>query len=138
MGDVPPTMRAAIIRTLGTPDNLTIEERPTPRPGRDDVLIRVHSVGLNHLDVFARQGLKGPGIPPMTLPHVSGVDVAGVIAGLGAAVEGPPVGTRALVNPAIGCGVCRQCRRPFERVAEAEDALDRREHFGKIVVQVTQ
>jgi NADPH:quinone reductase-like Zn-dependent oxidoreductase len=102
---VPATMRAAVIREHGASDTLRVQEAPTPRPGPDELLIRVGAVGLNHLDVFARQGLKGPGVHPIVLPHVSGVDVAGTIA------SGPRAGERVLVNPAIGCGACRQCRR---------------------------
>ncbi len=99
------TMRAAMIREHGDSDRLQLEEVPIPSAAPGDLLIRVGAVGLNHLDVFTRQGLEGPGIPPITLPHVSGVDVAGTVA------EGPTAGQRVLVNPAIGCGACRQCRR---------------------------
>src|SRR5688572_429232 len=104
-------MCAAVIREHGTSDSLRIESVPTPTPAAGEVLIQVAAVGLNHLDVFARQGLKGPGVPPVSLPHVSGVDVAGVVAALGTDVEGPAIGQRVLVDPALGCGVCRQCRR---------------------------
>jgi NADPH:quinone reductase-like Zn-dependent oxidoreductase len=106
-----PMMRAAVIREHGASDTLRIECVPTPEPASGEILIQVAAVGLNHLDVFARQGLKGPGVPPVKLPHVSGVDVAGVVAALGPGVEEPAVGQRVLVNPAIGCGNCRQCRR---------------------------
>jgi NADPH:quinone reductase-like Zn-dependent oxidoreductase len=99
------TMRAAVIREHGPSETLRVEEVATPQPGPGEVLVRVAAVGLNHLDVFARQGLKGPGVHGITLPHVSGVDVAGVIA------AGPNAGERVLVDPAIGCGTCRQCRR---------------------------
>jgi NADPH:quinone reductase-like Zn-dependent oxidoreductase len=104
-------MRAAVIREHGPSETLRIESVPAPQPAAGEVLIRVAAVGLNHLDVFARQGLEGPGVPPVKLPHVSGVDVAGVVAAVGAQVESPDVGQRVLVDPAIGCGACRQCRR---------------------------
>lgn len=102
---VPALMRAAIIRQHGPSETLRVEQVPTPQPRADEVLLRVHAVGLNHLDVFARQGLTGPGVHPIRLPHVSGVDVAGTIA------SGPRRGERVLVNPALGCGECDQCRR---------------------------
>src|SRR5204863_2778003 len=84
---------------------------PTPRPAAGELLIAVAAVGLNHLDVFACQGLKGPGVRGVHLPHVSGVDVAVTVVGHGRDAGGPPLGARVLVNPAIGCGGCRQCRR---------------------------
>jgi NADPH:quinone reductase-like Zn-dependent oxidoreductase len=105
------TMRAAVIRAHGPSDTLRLEEVPTPRPGPGQLLVQVGAVGLNHLDVFARQGLTGPGVHAINLPHVSGVDVAGVVAAHGPGVDSPPVGERVLVDPAIGCGSCRQCRR---------------------------
>lgn len=104
-------MRAAVIREHGPSDTLRVEDVPTPTPAAGELLIQVGAVGLNHLDVFARQGLSGPGIPHIKLPHVSGVDVTGVVAQLAADVDNVTVGQRVLVDPAIGCGTCRQCRR---------------------------
>ena len=108
---IPDQMCAAIIRQHGGPEAIKIERVATPKPGSGDVLIAVAAVGLNHLDVFAREGLKGPGVPPVHLPHVSGVDIAGVIAAQGEGVSEPRVGARVLVNPSVGCGVCKFCRR---------------------------
>ena len=108
---IPDQMRAAIIRQHGGPEAINVEHVATPQPGDGDVLIAVAAVALNHLDVFAREGLKGPGVPPVHLPHVSGVDIAGVIVAHGAGVNTPPIGARVLVNPSVGCGVCKFCRR---------------------------
>jgi NADPH:quinone reductase-like Zn-dependent oxidoreductase len=109
---VPTRMRAAVIREHGGSDKLRVEDDvPTPQPGPGELLLASAAVGLNHLDVFAREGLKGPGVPPIRLPHVSGVDVAGVVAAHGPGVSAPPIGTRVVLNPSYGCGTCRQCRR---------------------------
>ncbi len=107
----PSSMRAAIIRRHGGPEAINLEQVPTPQPGPGQLLVAVAAVGLNHLDVFAREGLKGPGIPPVTLPHVSGVDIAGIVAAHGSGVSQPPVGARVIVDPSVGCGECRFCRR---------------------------
>jgi NADPH:quinone reductase-like Zn-dependent oxidoreductase len=69
----------------------------------------VAAVGLNHLDVFVRAGLEGPGIRPTTLPHVSGGDVAGRIDALGEGVDGWAEGDRVTLYPGLGCGRCRAC-----------------------------
>jgi NADPH:quinone reductase-like Zn-dependent oxidoreductase len=135
-------MRAAVIRRHGGPDAIRVETVPTPRPGPGELLVRVAAVGLNRLDVFARQGLQGPGVPLIRLPHVSGVDVAGTVAEHGPGVDTPPPGNwqdflavtrlifRGTLVPVVDAVF------PLDRVAEAQTALERREHFGKIVVKV--
>lgn len=111
--DIPAKMRAVVIREHGGPEVLNIEEVPTPAPAFGEVLLAVEAVGLNHLDIFARQGLKGPAIRSKPLPHVSGVDVAGRVVALGEGVEGFDIGAPVLLNPGIGCGTCAACRRGF-------------------------
>lgn len=112
---VPSMMRAAVIRSHGGPEAIAVEEVPAPVPGPDEVLLRVQATALNHLDIFVRQGLKGPGVPPVTLPHVSGVDFAGRIVEYGPTLDTSrprlPEGTRVLVYPSTGCNVCQACRR---------------------------
>ncbi len=108
-------MRVAIIRSHGGPDAITVEQAPTPSPGPGEVLLRVHATALNHLDIFARQGLKGTGVPPIRLPHVSGVDIAGSVVEYGPSLDISrqrlPEGTRVLVYPSTGCNLCQACRR---------------------------
>lgn len=96
--EVPGRMRAALIPEHGDIDVLRVEEIATPTPGPDEVLVAVHACALNHLDVFVRRGMPGKSVP---LPFISGSDIAGRIAALGANVEGPPVGTRVLLDPAV-------------------------------------
>ena len=44
------------------PDNhhLAIATGPIPEPGPDEVLIKVHSAGLNRADLLQRKGLYPP------------------------------------------------------------------------------
>ena len=46
---------------------------------------------------------------PVPLPHILGIDPAGVVVAHGAAVSDPPIGTRVVVKPAIACGTCATC-----------------------------
>lgn len=112
---VPDTMTAVVIREHGGPDVLKYESIETPVPGPGEVLLKVEATALNHLDIFAREGLKGPGVPEITLPHISGVDIVGTIEyygqGLPGQKGGPAIGERVIINPAIGCNECRFCRR---------------------------
>jgi NADPH:quinone reductase-like Zn-dependent oxidoreductase len=99
-------VRAYVVRG---PRQAALEEVPTPEPGPGQVRLRVGAVGLNHLDVFVREGLEGPGIRPTILPHVSGGDVVGRIDALGPGVEGFAEGERVTLYPGLGCGTCRAC-----------------------------
>lgn len=98
---IPASMRAVIIPVHGGPEVLQYGEAPTPRPGPGHVVVRVHAVGLNHLDIFVRRGMPGKRIP---LPHISGADIAGIVAAVGPDVDEHLVGTRVLVDPAVGRG----------------------------------
>lgn len=95
---IPDQMRAAVIPEHGGAEVLRIEEVETPKPGPDEILVAVHACALNHLDIFVRRGMPGKSVP---LPFISGSDVAGRVAALGSNVDGPPVGTRVLLDPAV-------------------------------------
>ena len=95
-------MKAVVIRELGAPEVMRLEEVPTPEPGPDEVLIRVHAVSVNRtLDLAVRAGTYAF-VPP--LPHVLGVDPSGVVATVGPGVTvckvGDRVVTRQLLRPA--------------------------------------
>jgi NADPH2:quinone reductase len=99
-------MQAYVVRG---PNLAGLEDVEVPEPGPGQVRLRVAAVGLNHLDVFVREGLEGPGIRPTELPHVSGGDVAARIDALGPDVDGWAVGERVTLYPGLGCGNCRFC-----------------------------
>jgi NADPH:quinone reductase-like Zn-dependent oxidoreductase len=69
---------------------------PDPSPGPDDVAVRPVASALNHMDVWLTRGQPTP-----HLPHVPGCDVAGVVTGVGAAVDGVAVGDEVVINPAV-------------------------------------
>ncbi len=89
-------MQAAVIRAHGGPDQLVVEEVPRPSPAPGEVLVKVGACALNHLDIFVRRGM--PGLP-VTLPHISGGDIAGWVEALGPGVSGIEPGTAVVVNP---------------------------------------
>ncbi|HED04199.1 MAG TPA: alcohol dehydrogenase [Candidatus Fraserbacteria bacterium] len=97
-------MKAIRIHQHGGPEVLRYEEVPDPVAGPDEVLVQVRACALNHLDIFVRQGLPG-----IALPHIPGADVAGVIAEVGAQVQGLSQGQRIIVNPSLSCGHCEYC-----------------------------
>src|SRR5437588_12342824 len=79
MGSDGATMRAVVFHEHGGPEVLKVEERwPRPEPRDGEVLVEVKAVALNHLDIFVRRGMPGVHVD---LPHISGGDAAGLVAG---------------------------------------------------------
>ncbi|MDJ1158271.1 NAD(P)H-quinone oxidoreductase [Chelatococcus sp. SYSU_G07232] len=81
---LPATMRAIGIAEPGGPDVLRVEERPVPRPGPGEVLVRVVAAGVNRPDVAQRQGHYPP---PPGAPDIPGLEIAGEIVALGTHVK---------------------------------------------------
>ncbi len=92
-------VKAIRIHEEGGPDVLRYEDVPDPEAGEGEVLVRLAAASLNHLDVWVRMGL--PSVPK---PRILGADGAGVVAALGAGVEGFAVGDRVVLNPGLEHG----------------------------------
>ncbi|MFQ6116934.1 MAG: zinc-binding dehydrogenase [Candidatus Bipolaricaulia bacterium] len=97
-------MKAVIFHEHGGLDVLRYEEVPDPAIGPDEVLLRVKATSVNHLDIWVRRG-----IPGISLPHISGSDVAGVVERVGERVEEVELGQRVIANPNLSCGRCEYC-----------------------------
>jgi NADPH:quinone reductase-like Zn-dependent oxidoreductase len=99
-------MKAVYLTEHGGIDVLTYGELPEPVPSEGEVLVRVHACGVNHADLWIRKGLP---FLKVKFPFVPSGDVAGEVAALGPATEGPTVGTRVVLNPGVSCGRCERC-----------------------------
>ena len=97
-------MRAVIYDAIGaTPQ---VREVPEPVAPEGGVVVRVHATGLCRSDWHAWAGHD-----EITLPHVPGHELAGVVASVGPGVQRWSVGDRVTVPFACGCGRCEWCRR---------------------------
>ncbi|MCU1360737.1 MAG: putative oxidoreductase [Ilumatobacteraceae bacterium] len=101
-------MLAQLQRTFGGPDAFVIEQVADPVPAAGELLISVGACGLNRLDLLQREA---PLVRGFSLPHIAGMDVAGVVVGHGPGVGdgAPPIGASVLVDPVSTCGVCDRC-----------------------------
>lgn len=70
-------------------DHITITENPVPEVGEHEVLVKVHAVSLNQLDIMVAEGIFGT-----PLPHVLGSDAAGVVVQVGHSVKHFAAGDR--------------------------------------------
>ena len=99
-------MRAVLFHEHGGLDRLRAEEIATPLAGPGEIQVRVTACALNHLDLWVRRGLPSLRLP---MPHITGADVAGTVAAVGAGVRHVKEGDAVVLNPGVSCGTCREC-----------------------------
>jgi len=111
-------MKAVRFHTHGGLDVLRYEDAPDPVAKPGWVVVQVRACALNHLDLWQRRGLDRVTIP---LPHISGADVAGVIADAGD--TGLPTGQRVMLQPGLSCGQCAKCQAGEDNFCSKYDVL---------------
>ena len=97
-------MKAMILDTQGRP--LRLAELPRPKPGVDEILLRVHACGVCRTDLHVMDGdLRQP-----KLPLILGHEIVGTVVETGANVERFALGQRVGI-PWLGrtCGHCAYC-----------------------------
>ncbi|MGD0119352.1 MAG: NAD(P)H-quinone oxidoreductase [Candidatus Binatus sp.] len=86
-------MKAVIVEKPGDENSLKLGEVPEPAIKPDEILIRVHAAGVNRADILQRQGFYPP---PPGASEIIGMECAGEVAAVGAAVAGWKIGDRAM------------------------------------------
>ena len=84
-------MKAIRVHEFGGPEVLKLEELPTPKPSKGEVLVRVHAIGVNPYDTYMRAGTY-PLKPP--LPYTPGSDAGGTVEATGEGVSKVKPGDR--------------------------------------------
>jgi NADPH:quinone reductase len=101
-------MHAVTTNGSGAAEVMLITQQQVPTPGEHDVLIRVAYAGVNRPDVIQRQGNYAP--PPGASP-IMGLEVAGEVVAVGAAVQRWKVGD-AVCALTPGGGYAEYCVAP--------------------------
>ncbi len=115
--EVPPTMRAVVLRGHGDLDQLEYrEDVAVPVPGPDDVLIAVAACGMNNTDINTRTGWYSKSVSGatgdgaiesngdgswgggMTFPRIQGADPVGRIVAVGSDVDPGRIGERVICD----------------------------------------
>ncbi len=99
-------MRTIRFHSYGGDEVLTLEEVPDPVPGPGQIIVRVRSCAINHLDLDFRAGVSRI---PLDLPHILGMEAAGDVVGVGAGVSRLQPGDRVMALADIVCRVCAYC-----------------------------
>ena len=104
----------------GPAEALRPAERPDPRPGRGEVLIDVRAAGVNRPDLLQREGLYPA---PAGASDILGLEVAGVVSGVGEGVARWKIGDRvcALLG---GGGYAERVAVDARHVLPIPDTLD--------------
>ncbi|HEX9949023.1 MAG TPA: zinc-dependent dehydrogenase [Thermodesulfobacteriota bacterium] len=91
--------------------DVRLEEMPTPRIGRGELLVKVLASGICGSDVMEWYRLK-------KAPLVLGHEITGEIAEVGQDVDGYHVGDRVFVSHHVPCNTCRYCLHGLHTVCE--------------------
>ncbi|HAN71917.1 MAG TPA: NAD(P)-dependent alcohol dehydrogenase [Actinobacteria bacterium] len=97
------------VSVLDTDLSVHVEQRPVPRPGPGEVLVRVRSVGVCGSDIhYFEHGRIADFV--VESPLVLGHESSGTVVAVGAGVDDLPVGTTVAMEPGVPCASCEQCR----------------------------
>ena len=102
------------MRAFGEP--LRVETVRDPEPAPDGVVVAVRASGVCRSDWHGWMGHD----PAITLPHVPGHELAGVVAATGPEVRGFAVGDRVTAPFCCGCGRCDPCRGGHTQICDAD------------------
>src|SRR6185295_7951238 len=126
-------MKAILCTHFGGPDELQLQDLPTPAPAIGEALVRVKAAGLNFFDTLLIAGkyqLKPP------FPFSPASEFAGVVERVGAGVSGLAPGDRVLGYG--GYGAAREkIAVSAQRVVKIPDILDFDRAAGLTVIYGT-
>lgn len=96
-------MRAVAIQRFGDPSGMAIIDAPRPVAGRGQVIIETAAIGVGGVDAMIRRGTVAK-LHPVPAGLIPGSEVAGIVAAVGAGVEGYWIGRRVWAFTGIGGG----------------------------------
>jgi NADPH:quinone reductase-like Zn-dependent oxidoreductase len=104
-------MKAAPFYQHGHSDAIQYQESfPSPKCKKGEIVVDVSYCGINHLDIWTREGLPDKKI---RLPHICGCDIVGHVRSDSSPSSESPSGAkktkRVMVYPGISCLRCAYC-----------------------------
>jgi 2-desacetyl-2-hydroxyethyl bacteriochlorophyllide A dehydrogenase len=109
-----------VLRSAG---ELAVADVDTPRPRRDEVLVRVRHSGIcgTDLKIFT-------GAVPVAYPLIMGHEMAGDVVSGGDGLVTP--GQRVLIDPVLFCGACVECRSGLTNLCASGGIIGREVNGG--------
>jgi NADPH2:quinone reductase len=99
-------------------EELALVERPVPRPGPGEVLVKVAAAGVNRPDILQRRGLYPP---PPGAPDILGLEIAGEVVETGEGAE--ELLGRQVCALVAGGGYAEYCAAPIGCCLPVPDAI---------------
>jgi 2-desacetyl-2-hydroxyethyl bacteriochlorophyllide A dehydrogenase len=112
-------VKAVVLRR---PGDLVVADVDTPRPGPDDVLVRVRNSGICGTDLKIFTGAM-----PASYPVIMGHEISGDLVDGNA---GAPDGAAVLVDPVLYCGTCLECAAGRTNLCAAGGVIGREVNGG--------
>lgn len=109
------------VMRIGDEGQMLLDRRPAPRPGPDEVRVRVRAAGVNRGDILQRKGLYPA--PPGTVPDVPGLEYAGEVVECGARVRDVAEGDR-VMGLVAGGGYAEQLVTHHRTLLPIPEGLD--------------
>src|SRR5258707_2326940 len=91
------------VRLLESGGQLMFTDLPTPTIARDEILVKIKSTAVNHLDLVKASGAARQ-ILPIDLPWIPGHEFSGVVEQIGSDVAGYAPGDAVFAANGIGGG----------------------------------
>jgi NADPH:quinone reductase len=121
-------MKAVRIHAYGKPENMQLEDLPTPVPGPGQALVRVEAASVNFLDVQKRRGelvgqefYRRAGFNEPNLPATMGTQGVGIVEELGPDVENVRAGDRVVF---VGNSYATHALAPAAWLIPVPDGID--------------
>ena len=113
-------MKAIVCKEYGPLDTLVLEDVPAPEAGKGQIVIRIAASGVNYPDGLLVQGLYQMKPP---VPFTPGMEVAGVVEGVGEGVTGFTVGDQVAGKGGLG-GYAELIAMPAAQCFVMPDGMD--------------
>jgi NADPH:quinone reductase-like Zn-dependent oxidoreductase len=110
-------MHAVVLRELGAPETLVVDQMPDPQPAPGEAVVRIRAAALNHRDAWIRQG-QYAGI---RLPIILGSDGAGEVVAVGDGGDTARIGQAVVINPSLDWGNSERVQGPAYRILGLPD-----------------
>ena len=110
-------MNAIVLREVGGPERLVLEQAASPEPGPGDAIVALRAAALNHRDAWIRKGLYAG----VKLPVILGSDGAGEVTDVGRGVDPSWIGRHVVINPSLGWGDDARVQAPSYKILGLPD-----------------